>query len=32
MSINMTQALKFETDDLESFEKMLQVAVRVLFP
>lgn len=31
MSINMTQALKFETDDLRSFEQMLAVAVRVLF-
>jgi hypothetical protein len=31
MSINMTQGLMFDTDDLASFEKMLSVAVRVLF-
>lgn len=31
MSINMTQAFKFETDSLESFERMLHAAVRVMF-
>ncbi len=31
MSINMTQAFKFETDDLESFEKMLRVIVEILY-
>lgn len=31
MSINMTQELCFETDDLDSFEIMLRAAVTVLF-
>ena len=31
MSINLTQKFKFETDSIESLEKILNAAVRVLF-
>jgi hypothetical protein len=31
MSINMTQAFEFETDDLKSFEKVLVSAISVMF-
>ena len=31
MSINMTQAFEFETDDIKSFEKVLASAIAVMF-